>query len=154
MRITISFYLSIAFIVATLATMYPPKNDDLHQNLHQHLTSEEQQHYNNIIVMRRNIYFQGLVLGIILAIAAIHLIPVLNKAKKNNRLFTAIAITFVVNYFYYILSPKDKYMIEILNTKEENKAWLEIYKSMQFRYHAGFLFGLAAASCIHHCTIF
>ena len=104
--------------------------------------------------MRRNIYFQGLGLGVVLSLCAIFLIPTLKKAKKMVRFFTAIAITFSVNYFYYILYPKDKYMIEILDTKEENKAWLKIYKTMQFRYHMGFLLGLAAAACIHHCAIF
>ena len=147
-----SFYLSIAFITATIASMYAPSS--LKQNLSQHLNKQEQQYYQDIIAMRRNIYFQGFVLGILLAIGAVHFIPSLKKANKSNRLFTAIAITFIVNYFYYILYPKDKYMIEILDTKAENKAWLSIYKSMQFRYHIGFLLGLGAAAGIHHYMIF
>ena len=147
-----SFYLSIAFITATIASMYAPSS--LKQNLSQHLNTQEQQYYQDIIAMRRNIYFQGFVLGILLAIGAVHFIPSLIKANKSNRLFTAIARTFIVNYFYYILYPKDKYMIEILDTKAENKAWLSIYKSMQFRYHIGFLLGLGAAACIHHYMIF
>ena len=148
-----SFYVSIAFIIATIATLQCP-NKELKQNLSQYLDEKEQNYYQEIIIMRRNIYFQGLGLGILLGIGSVFLIPKLKKAKKMVRLFTAIAITFIVNYFYYILYPKDKYMIEILDTKEENKAWLKIYKKMQFRYHMGFLLGLIAAGCIHHCAIF
>jgi len=148
-----SFYVSIAFIIATIATLQSP-NEELKQNLSQYLNEKEQIYYQEIIIMRRNIYFQGLGLGVILSLGAIFLIPTLKKAKKMVRFFTAIAITFIVNYFYYILYPKDKYMIEILDTKEENKAWLQIYKTMQFRYHMGFLLGLVAAACIHHCAIF
>ena len=148
-----SLYISIAFIVATFATLQSP-NSELKQNLSQYLTEKEQNDYQEIIIMRRNIYFQGLAIGIVIALGAVFLISPLRKAKKMVRLFIAIAITFSVNYFYYILYPKDKYMIEILDTREENKAWLQIYKTMQFRYHMGFLLGLIAAGCIHHCAIF
>ena len=144
----LAFYLSIAFIIATIMTIQSP-NSKLKKDLSKHLSEKELQYYQDIIIMRRNIYFQGLILGIILAIIIICFVPQMKKAKKSNRLYSAIAITFVVNYFYYILYPKDKYMIEILDTKEENKAWLNIYKTMQMRYHLGFLLGLLAASCIH-----
>ena len=149
----LAFYLSIAFIIATIMTIQSP-NSKLKKDLSKHLSEKELQYYQDIIIMRRNIYFQGLVLGIILAIIIICFVPQMKKAKKSNRLYSAIAITFVVNYFYYILYPKDKYMIELLDTKEENKAWLEIYKTMQFRYHLGFLFGLVAAGCVHALYIY
>lgn len=147
-----SFYLSLAFIVATFATMYP--SSQMKQNLSQHLNDEEQKQYEDIIIMRRNIYMKGLVLGVIIALSITFVFPPLKKTNRSGRLFLAVSITFFVNYFYYILHPKDKYMIEILNTKEENESWLAIYKTMQLRYHVGFLFGLAAAACIHHSAIF
>lgn len=150
-----SFYLSFAFILSTIVTMCAPST--LKQNLWEQLTPKEKQYYDNIVVMRRNIYFQGLGLGIFIAMVLLYFCFPMKKRKNENKimlLWVAISITFVVNYFYYILYPKDKYMIDILNTKEENKAWLTIYKSMQFRYHIGFLLGLGAAACIHHYMIF
>lgn len=147
----IAFYLTFAFIASTFATMHVTNpNASLKQNLTNLLTPEERQYHQEIILMRRNIYFQGLALGIVIAM----FVSTQLKMKKSTNLFTAISITFVVNYFYYILYPKDKYMIEILNTKEENKAWLDIYKTMQFRYHLGFLFGLIAAACLHALRIY
>ena len=92
--------------------------------------------------MRKTIYLQGLILGFVCSLIFLFI----NKFKsKQVILLTSISITFVINYFYYILYPKKKYMISILNSKKENKAWLKIYKTMQIRYHVGFLFGLGAA---------
>ena len=36
-------------------------------------------------------------------------------------------------------------MIEHLNNKEQTKAWLAIYKTMQFKYHFGLLLGIIAS---------
>ena len=148
-----SLYVSLAFLVATLFTLYP-SHFDLKKNLMVHLTEKEIKHYEHIVEQRRNIYIQGLCLGLLISLGAIFLFPINNTQSKYNMLFVAIAITFIVNYFYYILYPKDSYMIEILDTKEENKAWLEIYKHMQFCYHIGFLFGLAGAGFLHYYAIF
>ena len=52
------------------------------------------------------------------------------------------AISYSVNYFFYILHPKTDYMVLHLNTEKERKAWLDIYKTMQFNYHLGFALGL------------
>ena len=54
-------------------------------------------------------------------------------------------IVFLTNYFYYILIKKSTYMIEHLNNKEQIKAWLDIYRSMQVRYHVGLVLGIFAA---------
>ena len=47
------------------------------------------------------------------------------------------------SYFYYILSPKSKYMVSYLEGKDQIKQWLKIYKQMQFNYHIGFLLGMS-----------
>jgi len=136
----LNLFLSTAFLVATISTLRV--NPVLKSNLMKQLTSKEKEHYNNIIKHRRNIYLQGLFFGLILSFIFI----LYNKLKnKTVILFSAISITFFVNYFYYILYPKKTYLLTILNTKKENQAWLDVYKSMQFRYHFGFLLGLLFA---------
>ena len=47
-----------------------------------------------------------------------------------------------IHYMYYTLSPKSDYMLNHLTTSKQNKAWLEMYKHMKFKYHSGFLFGI------------
>ena len=139
-HLNLNLILSIAFLTATIATLR--LNPVLKSNLMKQLNKKEQMHYKDIITHRRNIYFQGLFFGLICSIIFI----LYNKLKnKTMILFCALSITFVVNYFYYILYPKKAYLLSILDTKKENQAWLDIYKSMQFRYHFGFLLGLIFA---------
>ena len=129
----IYFGLTIAFLIATISTTcidYDIKDDLVSQ-----LKSHEVRMYNESKRIRLQIYFQGLFLGIFLALFYLYF-------TKNKNIFIATTIVFVVNYFYYILYKKPFYMIEILDTKSENIAWLKIYRYMQYRYHLGFLFGL------------
>ena len=143
-----NLYLSIAFLIATIFTIQV--DPSIKKDLLKQLTKEEQAHYKDITKMRQTIYFQGLGLGFLLSLLFIYV----NKIKnKSTTLLYAISITFIVNYFYYILYPKDKYMISILDTKEENEAWLKIYRTMQVRYHIGFLLGLIAAVFLQHYII-
>ena len=132
----IYFGLTVAFLLATLATTFI--DYDIKKDLINQLTNEEIELYKKIKKERLLIYYQGLIFGIVLSI----LYFIINK---DNNMFIGITITFVVNYFYYILYPKSVYMIEVLNTKEENQAWLKIYRYMQYRYHLSFLLGLIFA---------
>ena len=143
-----NLYLSIAFFIATIFTIQV--DPSIKQKLMNHLTMKEQEYYKDIIKMRQNIYFQGLGIGFILSLLFIYI----NRIKnKSTILLYAVSITFIVNYFYYILYPKDKYMISILDSKKENNAWLKIYRTMQVRYHVGFLLGLVAAAFLQHYII-
>ena len=57
---------------------------------------------------------------------------------------TVVATAFVTNYFYYMLSPKTDWMLNHLTNKEEIKAWLLMYREMQFNYHMGLVLGIIA----------
>jgi hypothetical protein len=133
----LNIFLSIAFLAATVATLRV--NPVLKSNLMKQLSKKEQNHYKSIIKHRKNIYYQGLFFGLLLSILFIYY----NKLKdKTVILFSALSITFVVNYFYYILYPKTDYMAKHLTTEKQRDAWLKIYKTMQFNYHFGFVLGL------------
>ncbi len=41
--------------------------------------------------------------------------------------------------------PKTDYMLNHLKTPEEIKAWLEVYKTMKYKYLMGIIVGLMAA---------
>jgi hypothetical protein len=62
-----------------------------------------------------------------------------------HRIVVFFAITMVVGMLYYRLMPKSDYMLNHLQTAEQNRAWLEMYKTMQSRYILGMLFGALAA---------
>lgn len=139
----ISFFVAVAFFLATIKTsMCKIKREELKRDLVVQLTPEEQKTYQEIIDMRRNIYFQGLILGVVVSLIYLRIHTVDNP---QIRISTAVALTGTINYFYYILYPKDKYMLEYLDSKRENKAWLKIYKTMQYRYHSAFFLGLVGS---------
>jgi glucan phosphoethanolaminetransferase (alkaline phosphatase superfamily) len=54
------------------------------------------------------------------------------------------AVAFSVNYFYYILSPKSDWMVLHLTSGEETRAWLTVYRTMQYNYHVGLVLGILA----------
>jgi len=137
----LNVYLAVAFFIATLKTT-SCQAKKYQKNLMKQLNQYEINIYQSIIDERRKIYFMGLLLGLIISIIFLYY----NKNLSNvMKIFTSMTIISVVNYFFYILYPKKHYMLEYLDTKEENKAWLEIYKHMQYRYHLGFVLGLVGA---------
>ncbi len=116
-------------------------SDDLRNQLKEKLSPELDVVYDNINAERRNQYIQGLILGFLLSVLF------LNYRKIGNRFYkimTSVSITFLFAVLYYTLMPKSDYMLNHLKTEEQNKAWLEIYKTMKFRYFMGLLLGAVA----------
>ena len=98
--------------------------------------------YIKISNERRNIYFQGLILGIVVSYLLLTLITITNTYHRST-FFLAIALP--ISVLYYFLMPKSDYMLNHLKTQEENKAWLEVYRQMQQKYIKGFLLGCLSA---------
>ena len=111
------------------------------------LSPNLQQLYEKISNERLRIYYYGYILGFILSFIVI-LYNYQKKTKQNmiSIICTVIAVSFVTNYFYYILSPKTDWMLNHIHTSEENKAWLEMYRSMQKYYHIGLVLGIIAVA--------
>jgi hypothetical protein len=110
-----------------LMDIFPPELDNI---------------YIKISNERRNIYFQGLILGIIISYFVITLLKIKNLYHKVTFF---LAITLSISVLYYFLIPKSDYMLNHLTTEEENKAWLEVYINMQQKYITGFLLGSLSA---------
>ena len=102
--------------------------------------------YEQIINERTTIYYQGYILGFILSIFII----LINIYSEHTMLSTMsmicliLAISFITNYFYYILSPKKNWMLNYIKTPDQTKAWLQMYRKMQVYYHTGLVFGIIA----------
>ena len=140
------------FIVASLFTSYSTNKTELSKKFKNSLNEEQQKTYENITNKRKKLYFTGLTIGFIASLIIIFTLKLINKKSYQlRRLSTgclSLAITFIVCYFYYILSPKGKYMITELENEEQVKQWLKIYKHMQFRYHLGFALGLVGVAVL------
>ncbi len=139
-----SCLLSSAFIASSVFMNLQIDKKKINDPLIQLLDSNNKKRYHDIVKERRNIYFKGFALGLILSLFALYILNN-NKSFKITKLTnicTVLSISFIVNYFFYILHPKTDYMVLHLESKKEKEAWLNIYKTMQFNYHLGFVLGL------------
>ena len=102
--------------------------------------------YEQITNERKTIYYQGYILGFILSIFII-LVNIYSEHKMlstMSMICLILAISFITNYFYYILSPKKNWMLNYIKTPDQTKAWLQMYRKMQVYYHTGLVFGIIA----------
>jgi uncharacterized membrane protein YkgB len=114
------------------------------------LSSDLQKRYEKITKERATISYQGYILGVILSLGII----VYNLKIKGARMgttslvCTVIATAFLTNYFYYMLHPKSDWMLNHMGNQEEVKAWLLMYREMQYNYHMGLVLGIIAVGVL------
>ena len=133
-----------AFIVSSIFVCLRVDKKTLKDPLFGLLSEENKQRYINIADERKNIYLKGFGLGFVISVIALIILNnnKMFKVTKLTNICFVLAISYCVNYFFYILHPKSDYMVLHLKNSEEKKAWLDIYKTMQFNYHLGFALGL------------
>ena len=138
--------IAVVFLIANIFTIVSCNSDNYKQNFKNLLTKQQNLIYEKITTERTIIYYSGYALGIILSILTIFIMTKIMKIKLATTSLVCIigAITFTTNYLYYILYPKSDYMLLHLNDKKQIEGWLDIYKTMQFKFHLGFVFGIIA----------
>jgi macrodomain Ter protein organizer (MatP/YcbG family) len=138
----ISVIVAVALAFASAMTMTVSKAQ--HESLKKVFSDELDVRYDNIVRERRNIYFQGLALG--MAFAAIALYVFQKRIwTRLSRVAFFFAVTLATAVVYYMLYPKSDYILNHLKTPEENRAWLDMYKTMQSRYLIGLILGTLVA---------
>ena len=102
--------------------------------------------YDKIVNERSAIYFQGLILGLVVSYIVLYrLSPTKQLTNMFHRVTLSLAIVITVSSMYYCVSPKSDYMLNHVTNVEESKAWLEMYKTMKHRYVMGFIMGSLVA---------
>ena len=127
------------FLGSSILTMLASKKSKNFVEFNNVLTPQQRETYKKITQERMNIYIQGLVIGSVLAVLMSQMV----KLDKNKKVCLFVVIALGFNYAYYTLYPKSTYMLQHLTSKEQNQAWLNIYKEMKTRCMVGFLLGLA-----------
>jgi uncharacterized protein YacL len=128
--------LGIGMLGATFATM--TTSEDEHDKLRNVLSDDLDKIYNKIVVERRNIYFQGLIAGLIISFI---LSRFMVFSSMFHKITFSLGITILVSVVFYFLMPKSDYMLNHLKNTKENKAWLDEYNTMKTRYLYGFILG-------------
>lgn len=131
--------LGFMFLAGSIYTMLTCTDCSPFQEYQNSLSPTLQDVYTDISRERNNLYLQGLVLGIFLAITYLYFSRGTLDIFSNSCVFTGIAVA--IQYFYYILTPKTVYMLPLLENQEQVQLWHNVYKTMQGRYHLGMLIG-------------
>ena len=141
---TVSCTISAIFIIAMIYFYNATARSEVVMHYKKSLPSDLQSRYERISRERMMISYQGYALGFVLSLFIIFY-NVYFKAKKLNSLSLVcivLATAFLTNYFYYMLHPKQDWMLNYINDKDQVKAWLQMYREMQKNYHMGFVVGI------------
>ena len=150
MPCSITCLIAVALIIAMIYFQNASSKSKVVQEYKKQLPSNLQNLYEKISSERLRINYYGYSLGLVLSL----IIILYNYSLKHNKLTTTslvclvIVVSFFTNYFYYILSPKSTYMLEHVNSPEQTKAWLAMYRTMQYNYHLGFVIGIIAVGVL------
>jgi uncharacterized protein YacL len=138
----VSFVIVIAMIIMTVMV----SNDDFVKSYRTSLPNDIRKEYDNIVSERRQIYFTGYLIGFIVSIfiIIINVRALKTKMPVMAMVCLVVVVSTVVNYFYYMLSPKSNHMVSLLTTDKQREDWLRVYKSMQYYYHSSFVLGAIA----------
>ncbi len=139
--------IGLGMLFATYSTV--SISDDEEKKLLDIFPPELDKIYIKIAKERANIYFQGLILGLVASYLLLSLVS-LTTAFHKATFF--LAVTLITSVFYYFIVPKSDYMLNHLQTPDQNKAWLEVYKNMQKRYITGFIIGALSAIPISYAV--
>jgi len=132
--------LSLSLIGGSIATL--SVSEEQHNILRNVFSDELDIKYENIITERRNHYILGLLFGMFITSMIIKRLSIPNTFTYISFFFS---MTLGIAIIIYMLMPKSDYMLNYLKTNEENKKWLEIYKTMKSRYYIGFVLGALAS---------
>lgn len=94
---------------------------------------------------RAGLAFEGLVLGMI---AGMFLVLLAGKMGKMSSVCTLAATAFVVQFFYYMLSPKSVWVLKHLHTPGERHSWLRLYREYQKAYYGSIIAGIVGAGLL------
>ena len=150
MPCSVTCLVATALIIAMIYFQNATTKSKIVQEYKKQLPSNLQNLYEKIAAERMRLNYYGYSLGLILSL----IIILYNYNSKRNKLTTTslvclvIVVSFFTNYFYYILSPKSTYMLEHINSPEQTKAWLAMYREMQYNYHFGFVVGIIAVGVL------
>ena len=88
------------------------------------LSPDLESKYDSIIKERLQIYTMGIVLGIILGLIYLYMY---SGGIRNMCMFIVIVMSVKLTFYYFY--PKSDYMLYHLQTKEQVKAWTDVYKN-------------------------
>jgi hypothetical protein len=142
--------ISAVFIIGMIYFYNMTDKSTIVKHYKEKLSSDLQKRYDNIAKERMTISYQGYLLGVVLSLFIIFYNLKIKGVKMTNfaLVCTVMATCFLTNYFYYMLHPKSDWMLNHMGTQEEVNVWLQMYREMQYNYHAGLALGIIAVGIL------
>lgn len=142
----LSCIISTIFIVGMIYFYNITGKSEIVKHYKDKLPYDLQKRYDNIAEERKTISIQGYIIGLIFSLFIIFYNIKIKHIKMNSisLVCTVMATSFLTNYFYYILHPKTDWMLSHMNSPEQVKLWLQMYREMSLNYHMGLVLGIIA----------
>lgn len=146
----ISCSIALVFIIGKIYFYNATTNSQTVKHYRDKLPTNLKQLYDKISNERLRISIYGYVLGFFLSLCIIFYNLRLKREKLSNTSLVCIVIAtcFLTNYFYYMLTPKSEWMLNHINTPEQTKLWLQMYRTMSVYYHSGLVLGIIAVGFV------
>ena len=141
--------LSLVFLFSMLYMTLTIDKHALTDNLVKHFNNEQIEYYRKVIKERTRIYLTGFGIGLLVSIGVLFSMKKSLKLNSWIMVCTSIAVSYIVMYFYYTLSPKMDLMVVQLDKKEARLAWQEYYTTMKNKYHISMLLGVVFVSLLN-----
>lgn len=152
MACSISCMISAVFVIGMIYFYNMADKSAIVKHYKSSLSSDLLKRYDKITKERTNISYQGYALGVILSLGIIFYNLKIKSPSQRMTTFslvcTVLATAFITNYFYYMISPKSDWMLNHMNSQAEVKAWLLMYREMQYNYHLGLVLGIIAVGVL------
>ncbi len=150
MACSISCMISAVFVIGMIYFYNATDKSEITKRYKEILSPKLQERYERITKERRTISYYGYVLGVLISLVIIFYNLKIKGVKMNtiSLVCTVMATAFLTNYFYYMLSPKSDWMLNHMDNQAEVKAWLQMYRGMQYNYHMGMALGIIAVGVL------
>jgi len=136
--------ISTIFIIGMIYFYNMTSENEIVKTYKEKLPSDLQKRYEKIAKERMIISYQGYFYGLLISLFIIFYNLKIKREKLTTIPLVCIVVStcFLTNYFYYMLSPKSDWMLNHTNSSEQVKAWLQMYREMQYNYHMGIVLGI------------
>jgi len=143
---SITCIFSAVFVISMIFMTNAMSTSQTIQIYQKQLPQDLQQLYQQIREERTQIFYTGYIIGFILAVIIIAYNTQIKKTRMSwpSMVCLTVTVAFITNYFYYVLTPKTKWMLDHIENPDQTKAWLQMYKSMQTYYHGSIVCGIIA----------
>ena len=147
-------FVATMFIIANLLFTFLMDKHGIVKKYQESLDETQKKMYEEVVNERKNLAMQGYGLGIGLSVGFLIGKHFLTRSKKSllntsiSGLCFTVAITFIVQYFYYMLMPKKEWMLNYLKTDEQKEQWLKVYRAFSWNYHLSIAIGLVGAGLL------